>query len=1019
MYRIHHYSTLVFLLSVILFSSCNEKVAPKIDYTALSEAEKRNPENALASMEVADGLQLGLFASEPMLTNPTNMAIDAKGRIWICEGTNYRAFANPEISYDNKGDRILILEDTDGDGKADTQKVFYQGRDINAALGIVVLGNKIIVSDSPNVLVFTDEDGDDVPDSKEVLFSGIEGVDHDHGVHAFVFGADGRLYFNQGNRGERLLDKDGNTVVDIYGNKIDVENGKYQEGMAFRMEEDGTHVEVLGNNFRNPYELAVDAYGGLWQSDNDDDGNRGTRINFVMEYGNYGYKDLLTRQSWQERRTGWSDEIPKRHWHLNDPGTVPNLLQTGSGSPCGILVYEDDLLPQEYQNQLIHAEPGHNVVRSYILDEEGAGYGAKIQNLVKSKDDWFRPDDVTVAPDGSLFISDWYDGGVGGHKAEDIERGRIYRLAPEENYSPAKLDLTTGEGAAKGLQSDNMDVFYQSWHTLHALGEKAEPFLKDLMAKGGTSKARALWLGAKIPSKTKEYIESALADTDEKYRTQGVRMARYLAKDTLEGYLEKVVNDDSPQVRREAAIALSYLGTPKAADLWATLAQAYETGDRWYLEALGIGSDTYPDMYFKAWKGKVGTDWMNEKGKDIVWRTRASESVPMLAEMIENDKVSEKKLPSYFRAFNFKENPKKNEILLSFLQQNHPLSQEIKTYAVGQLDADFLNGSQQNLRSVKNVLPNIKGSPEWLMAIKKLNFKDQNEALFDVVVNGKDEALRKETATVLFEFGGSDLVDSYLKSDVPDAGKMEVLGVMNSVANPEAIALLSENILSKSLSFPLTQRAVEALGNTGEGQQALYALLKEGKLPAEHKTTAVLKLMNSWDDEISANATKYLDGNLGQKLDIDALVERKGNAAHGKEIFSIYCVACHVAGNEGVEFGPALSDIGNKLSKQFLYSSIIYPSAGINFGYEGYTVKMKDGSSATGYILSRTEDVVTLKMMGGTQKEIPLADIENLEAMDISLMTEGLAKVMSEVDLVDLIEYLGTLKVDEEVLALK
>lgn len=1014
MYRISNYTALVLLLLAIHFNSCKEQKAPAVDFATLSESEKRKPENALASMEVAEGLQLGLFASEPMLTNPTNMAIDAKGRVWICEGKNYRSFANPEISYDNKGDRILILEDTDGDGKADIQKVFYQGQDINAALGIVVLGNKVIVSDSPKVLVFTDDDGDDIPDSKEVLFSGIEGVDHDHGVHAFVFGPDGRLYFNQGNMGERLLDKDGNTVVDIYGNPIDVTDGKYQEGMVFRMEEDGTNVEVLGDNFRNPYELAVDSYGGLWQSDNDDDGNRGTRLNFVMEYGNYGYKDLLTRQSWRERRTGWSDEISKRHWHLNDPGTVPNLLQTGSGSPCGILVYEDDLLPEKYHNQLIHAEPGHNVVRSYLLKEEGAGYGAKIENLVTSSDNWFRPDDVTVAPDGSVFIADWYDGGVGGHKAEDIARGRIYRVAPEKDYSPVAFDFTTGEGAAKGLLSDNMDAFYQSWHSLHAMGEEAEPFLKDLIAKEGIAKARALWIGAKIPAKKSSYIESALADTDEKYRVQGIRMARYLDKRNLEAYLEKMVADDSPRVRREAAIALSHLGTPKAAELWAILAEEYPAGDRWYLEALGIGSDIYPDLYFAAWKNKVGKDWMDEKGKDIVWRTRASESVPLLAEMIRNEKVSEKELPSYFRAFNFKENPKKNEILLSFLKQDHPLSQEIKTYAVGQLDADFLNGSQRNIRWIKNVLPTIHGTPEWLMAIKKLNFKDQNEGLFKVVVNGKDEALRKETATVLFDLGGSKLVGAYLKSDAPDSSKMEVLGLMNSVSNPEAIALLSENILSKALSFPLTQRAVEALGNTGEGQQALYALLEEGKLPVEHKTTAILKLLNSWDDEISTNAANYLDENSDQELDIDALVERKGDAVHGKEIYATYCIACHVAGNGGVEFGPALSDIGTKLSKQFLYSSIIYPSAGINFGYEGYSVTMNDGSAVTGYILSRTEDALTLRMMGRTQKEIPLAEIEKLEAMDKSLMTEGLSKVMSEDDMVDLIEYLGTLKVDEE-----
>lgn len=140
-------------------------------------------------------------------------------------------------------------------------------------------------------------------------------------------------------------------------------------------------------------------------------------------------------------RAGWSDSIPLRHWHLNDPGVVPNLLQTGSGSPTGMIVYEGNLLPDLYKNQLIHTEPGHNVVRSYIVKNEGAGYKAHIENMVESQDDWFRPDDVTAAPDGSLFISDWYDGGVGAHKAEDVERGRIYHLSTQEGYNPIKIDF--------------------------------------------------------------------------------------------------------------------------------------------------------------------------------------------------------------------------------------------------------------------------------------------------------------------------------------------------------------------------------------------------------------------------------------------------------------------------------------------------------------------------------------------------------------------------------------------------
>jgi len=1009
---------LALLFSVVLFISCSEKTSETIDFTALSETEKRQPENALASMEVADGLKLSLFASEPMLTNPTNMAIDAKGRIWVCEGTNYRDFANPEISYENEGDRILILEDTDNDGVADTSKVFYQGKDVNSALGIAVLGDKIIVSVSPNVFVFTDANGDDVPDSKEVLFSGIEGVDHDHGVHAFVFGPDGRLYFNYGNNGKQLLDKDGNTINDMYGNVINADGSNFREGMAFRMEMDGSNIEVLGHNFRNPYELAVDSYGGLWQSDNDDDGNRGTRINYVMEYGNYGYKDLLTGQNWRERRTGWEDEIPKRHWHLNDPGTVPNLLQTGSGSPCGITVYEDNLLPEKYQGQLIHAEPGHNVVRTYLIDEKGSGYSAKVENLVKSKDDWFRPDDVAVAPDGSLFISDWYDGGVGGHKAEDIQQGRVYHLSAKEGYHPKKFDFTTGEGAAEGLLSDNMDVFYRSWQKLQGMGDAAQPFLNRLIEKGGIAKARAFWLGAKSVSNSKSYIEMALSDTDAKFRVQGIRMARYLAKNELENHLETVVKDASPQVRREAAIALRHLGTEKAAALWATLAEQHDSSDRWSLEALGIGSDKFPDRYFTAWQNKADKSLMDEKARQIVWRTRAETSVPMLADIIKDETVSQEDMASYFRAFDFKDHPKKDETLLALLKADHPKIKAIQAYAVGQLNEDFVNGSRRNIKMVKNVLPEIEGTPEWLMAVRKLGLTDQDKAIFEVVREGDDEAFRKEAMALLFDFNGGKRVEDYLKSDAPEAEKMEVLGIMGSVSDPKAIALLKGILIENNLSYPLTRRLVEALGNSGGGQKELYALLEEGKLPDAHKTTAVLKLMNSWNVEIKNNAPKYLKGTATATLDVDALVDRAGDIAHGEELYATYCSSCHVAGATGVEFGPGLSDIGNKLSKQFLYSNIIYPSAGISFGYEGYTIEMKDSRTYTGYILSRTEDELTLKMMGGTQKEIELANIANQEAMEKSLMTEGLHKVMSEEDLVDLVEYLTTLKVEEEVIAL-
>jgi len=187
----------------------------------------------LKSLKVPEGLEITLFASEPMVRNPADMDIDSRGRVWITEGANYRLFQKwgklrPE------GDRIVILEDSNGDGAADKEKTFYQGNDINTALGICVLGNKVIVSCSPNVFVFTDENGDDVADKKEILFTGISGVDHDHGVHAFSFGPDGKLYFNMGNEAKQLKRPDGSPVIDRFGVEVNNKRNPYQEGMVFR-----------------------------------------------------------------------------------------------------------------------------------------------------------------------------------------------------------------------------------------------------------------------------------------------------------------------------------------------------------------------------------------------------------------------------------------------------------------------------------------------------------------------------------------------------------------------------------------------------------------------------------------------------------------------------------------------------------------------------------------------------------------------------------------------------------------
>jgi len=193
-----------FSLMIPWVFSCNTstKVQEGI-FEQLTEEERKLPENALADIKVAEGLEAKLFASEPTITNPTNMDIDHKGRVWICEAYNYRSQITGNKIHE-AGDRIVILEDTNGDGVQDKSTVFYQGPELNAPLGIWVMGNKAIVSQSPFVWLFTDTDEDDKADKKEIIFQGIGGEQHDHGMHAFVFGPDGKFYFNFGNEGGQL-----------------------------------------------------------------------------------------------------------------------------------------------------------------------------------------------------------------------------------------------------------------------------------------------------------------------------------------------------------------------------------------------------------------------------------------------------------------------------------------------------------------------------------------------------------------------------------------------------------------------------------------------------------------------------------------------------------------------------------------------------------------------------------------------------------------------------------------------
>ena len=992
--------------------------------TGLGRAADNHPaDKAVAGLDAAKGLSVELFSSEPMMLNPTNIDVDHLGRVWVCEVVNYRHNKGKRPP----GDRILVLEDTDGDGKADKTTVFYQGNDIDSALGICVLGKKVIVSCAPNVFIFTDEDGDLKPDRKELLFTKTGTPQHDHSTHAFVFGPDGRLYFNFGNSGRAVHDKDGKPVVDITGKTV-VDNGRpYFGGMVFRCEPDGSRFEVLAHNFRNNYEVAVDSFGTLWQSDNDDDGNKSVRINFVMEGGNYGYLDEMTGAFWTTPRTNMEKEVPHRHWHLNDPGVVPNFLQTGAGSPCGIMVYEGTALPEVFRNQVIHADAGPNIVRAYPATPTGAGYEGRIENILHgARDQWFRPCDVCVAPDGSLMVADWYDPGVGGHRQGDIDHGRLFRVAAagQDRYTVPKQDFGIPEGAAQALTSPNHETRYLAWTALRGMGAKAEPALvKIWQSDNPRMRARALWLLGRIEGNGQHYVDVAIADKDSDIRITGLRLARQLNL-PLGPVLERLVDDASPAVRRECAVALRNNQLPEAASLWGRLAVKHDGQDRWYLEALGIGAEGRWDQFLAskpirdAMKQQSGLKWISKKSWiDIVWRSRGTSLGPdLLASLVEVGKVPQEDLPRLMRAFDFQKSPEKDALLWKLAMIETPddpaRGQLISAEAIQRL----VGGNPKDRRyagALAKMLNGRRGTPEFVRVVARFDMRDRYGELLTMAQQHAQAQLgvdavrvlldKKETQRLAGALSGSDL-----------AAALATATVLGTAADDRATDSLTAVISDQQRPLPLRREAARALAKNHSGAKLLIGISKEGKLDAALKDSVVVPLCTAVWPDVHKQAAELFPSPAGaqqQLPPINELVKMQGDSGRGKQVYFSRgtCVNCHQVGKEGKEVGPSLSEIGDKLAPAAMYESILFPSAGISHNYELHEVTTADGVSAIGLLVDKTNETVRLKNAEGIVLSYPAAGAE-IRRLELSMMPADLQKNMSTQDIADLVAYLATLK---------
>jgi putative membrane-bound dehydrogenase-like protein len=574
------------------------------------------PADSARQVQAAEGLEATLWAAEPMVVNPTTIDVDSRGRVWVTEGLNYRLSRgrNKPMTKVDEADRIKILADTDGDGKADKVTVFAD-HIFPVPMGIAVeerydragryAGCKVYVGNSPNVLVLEDTDGDDRADARYPLLTGFGGIDSDHGVHGMIFGPDGKLYFTHGDgccsvqpdQTEKVQNFD---VTDAGGRRV----WSDQLANTLRVNRDGTQFEILADRQRNNYETCLSSFGAAFTSDNDDDGRQGCRVIWIMDGGRYGY------------RTPGSP----RHWGEEVPGNVPKLVGTGNGSPCGIMLYEGSLLPAPFRGALLEADAGTRQINLFPLTRAGAAYRTEAKVFLKSADPWFRPVDATAAPDGAVFVADWYDAGVGGHAFRDQTTGRIYRVTPKGvTPTAATYDFGSTAGLVAALGSPAVATRDAAFRGLaDRLKAEGDAAVRDearaairAMATAGPEvlRARASWVLAAAGDLDPVFALLKVREGDPRLREQAVRIlgrdvarvghvepktdAARAATDrrAAEAHLDRLLplaDDPDAGVRRELILALRDLPTAKVGPALRTLAARWDGQDRWYLEALGL-----------------------------------------------------------------------------------------------------------------------------------------------------------------------------------------------------------------------------------------------------------------------------------------------------------------------------------------------------------------------------------------------------------------------------------------------